>query len=121
MFSKFGRSYKRGGEDEEGVSKLARVLSRPTVCSDGDRVLEGIDGGVLRQECEESAWRARDDLCGYNMEKADKLRIDTLREMVERILTPFQAVEFLVAGKKLHLSLHEWCKSRNHSESSSIN
>ncbi|KAL5732087.1 2-deoxyglucose-6-phosphatase [Ranunculus cassubicifolius] len=47
------------------------------------------------------------------LEEADDLRLNTLKELVS-ILTPFQAVEFLMAGKKLHLSIHEWCKRREH-------
>ncbi|CAA7014144.1 unnamed protein product [Microthlaspi erraticum] len=39
--------------------------------------------------------------------EADKLRVDTLAKIVE-ILTPIQGADFLLAGKKLHLSMHEW-------------
>ncbi|PIA42169.1 hypothetical protein AQUCO_02100198v1 [Aquilegia coerulea] len=46
------------------------------------------------------------------LEEADKLRLKTLKEIVN-ILTPLQAVEFLMAGKKLHLSIHDWCKKRD--------
>ncbi|KAL3736136.1 hypothetical protein ACJRO7_025137 [Eucalyptus globulus] len=45
--------------------------------------------------------------------EADELRLATLRELVEEILTPLQAVEFLVTTKKLHLSIHEWGKRRD--------
>ncbi|KAJ9551470.1 hypothetical protein OSB04_015515 [Centaurea solstitialis] len=44
--------------------------------------------------------------------EADQLRLNTLKGMID-ILTPLQAVEFLVASKKLHLSLHEWSKRRD--------
>nr|XP_043629705.1 protein DOG1-like 3 [Erigeron canadensis] len=44
--------------------------------------------------------------------EADKLRLDILKDMID-ILTPLQAVELLVAAKKLHLSLHEWSKTRD--------
>ncbi|MFS7921559.1 putative transcription factor TGA like domain-containing protein [Helianthus anomalus] len=44
--------------------------------------------------------------------EADKLRLDILKRMID-ILTPLQAVEFLVASKKLHLCLHEWSKTRD--------
>ncbi|KFK31508.1 hypothetical protein AALP_AA6G121700 [Arabis alpina] len=39
--------------------------------------------------------------------QADHLRVDTLTKIVE-ILTPTQGADFLLAGKKLHLSMHEW-------------
>ncbi|XP_038895667.1 protein DELAY OF GERMINATION 1 [Benincasa hispida] len=47
------------------------------------------------------------------MEKADELRLNTLKELVLEILKPIQALEFLVASKKLHLSLHQWGKRRD--------
>ncbi|KAK9074170.1 hypothetical protein SSX86_006767 [Deinandra increscens subsp. villosa] len=46
------------------------------------------------------------------MVKADQLRMDTLKGMMG-ILTSLQAVELLVASKKLHLSLHEWSRIRD--------
>ncbi|XP_076931806.1 protein DOG1-like 3 isoform X2 [Bidens hawaiensis] len=46
------------------------------------------------------------------MVEADKLRMNIFKGMLD-ILTPLQAVEFLVASKKLHLSLHEWSRRRD--------
>ncbi|MCL7051098.1 hypothetical protein MKW94_028820 [Papaver nudicaule] len=43
---------------------------------------------------------------------SDKLRMTTLKELIA-ILTPLQAVEFLIAGKKLHLCMHQWCQERD--------
>lgn len=43
--------------------------------------------------------------------EADKLRLTTLTKIVE-ILTAVQAADFLLAGKKLHLSMHEWGRLR---------
>ncbi|XP_011082771.1 protein DOG1-like 1 isoform X2 [Sesamum indicum] len=42
---------------------------------------------------------------------ADKLRISTLKELMA-ILTPFQGVDLLISIKKLHLSMHEWGKTK---------
>lgn len=42
--------------------------------------------------------------------EADKLRLNILKELLIEILTPLQAVDLLVASKKLHLSIHEWGK-----------
>ncbi|XP_047320780.1 protein DOG1-like 2 [Impatiens glandulifera] len=42
---------------------------------------------------------------GDLLKEADKLRMDTLKDLVE-ILTPFQAVDMLISSKKLQLSLH---------------
>nr|DAD21232.1 TPA_asm: hypothetical protein HUJ06_022695 [Nelumbo nucifera] len=46
------------------------------------------------------------------LEEADKLRLSTLKELIN-ILTPLQAADLLVAAKKLHLSIHEWGKRRD--------
>ncbi|KAG7542331.1 Transcription factor TGA like domain [Arabidopsis thaliana x Arabidopsis arenosa] len=45
--------------------------------------------------------------------EADKLRFETLRKIVE-VVTPVQAAEFLLAGKRLQLSLHERGRVRAH-------
>ncbi|KAI3675036.1 hypothetical protein L1987_84618 [Smallanthus sonchifolius] len=41
------------------------------------------------------------------VEKADELRLRTLKMVVE-MLTPQQAVEFLIAAAQLHFGLHRW-------------
>ncbi|CAI0409873.1 unnamed protein product [Linum tenue] len=44
---------------------------------------------------------------------ADDLRLRTLRAIVHDILTPIQAVHFLIAVAELHLRLHDWGKRRD--------
>ncbi|RZC90092.1 hypothetical protein C5167_044721 [Papaver somniferum] len=44
---------------------------------------------------------------------SDKLRMNTLKELIG-IFTPLQAVELLIAGKKIHLSMHQRGQERNH-------
>nr|AGG09198.1 delay of germination 1a [Lepidium papillosum] len=44
--------------------------------------------------------------------EADNLRVETLVKIVE-ILSPVEAANFLLAGKKLHLSMHEWGTMRD--------
>ncbi|PQP98846.1 hypothetical protein Pyn_14149 [Prunus yedoensis var. nudiflora] len=46
------------------------------------------------------------------LEEADQLRLSTVKELVN-ILTPLQAVDFLVASKKLHLCVHKWGRNRD--------
>lgn len=59
-----------------------------------------------------------EDMAGL-LAGADKLRMTTLTKIVE-ILTAVQAADFLVAGKKLHLAMHEWgrCRERRRLEPS---
>ncbi|MCL7050675.1 hypothetical protein MKW94_011444 [Papaver nudicaule] len=45
--------------------------------------------------------------------ESDKLRMNTLKELIG-IFTPLQAVEYLIAGKKLHLCMHQWGQQRDH-------
>ncbi|KAL3851397.1 hypothetical protein ACJIZ3_013279 [Penstemon smallii] len=47
------------------------------------------------------------------LEEADRLRMNTVREIVG-ILTPSQAVDFLAAGKKLSFCLKKWGRQRDH-------
>ncbi|XP_027343137.1 protein DOG1-like 3 [Abrus precatorius] len=44
--------------------------------------------------------------------KADELRLRTLKDVVN-ILTPKQAIHFLIAAAELHLRLHEWGKKKD--------
>lgn len=46
------------------------------------------------------------------LDDADKQRINTLKELIN-IISPVQAVDFLVAGKKLNLCIHKWGKKRD--------
>ncbi|KAM0057061.1 putative transcription factor TGA like domain-containing protein [Helianthus debilis subsp. tardiflorus] len=45
------------------------------------------------------------------LHRADELRLETLKAVIE-ILTPIQAVYFLIAAAELHLRLHDWGKKR---------
>ncbi|XP_051152275.1 protein DELAY OF GERMINATION 1-like [Andrographis paniculata] len=59
--------------------------------------------------------RAMDKLCaslGRLLANADRLRLRTLKDLMA-ILTPAQAVDLIVATKKLNLSIHEWGKRRD--------
>ncbi|VVB12561.1 unnamed protein product [Arabis nemorensis] len=53
------------------------------------------------------------DMAGL-LAEADKLRLTTLTTIVD-ILTPVQAADFLLAGKKLHMSIHAWGRLREQS------
>ncbi|KAK9074172.1 hypothetical protein SSX86_006769 [Deinandra increscens subsp. villosa] len=86
------------GIADEPLVLLANQCSEPGEWSQGEVVDKAMDTHALNL---------------YKiMVKADKLRMDTLKGMID-ILTPLQAVELLVASKKLHLSLHEWSRRRD--------
>ena len=46
------------------------------------------------------------------LQRADDLRLRTIQGIVN-ILTPKQAIHFLIAAAELHLRLHEWGKKRD--------
>ncbi|PON79897.1 TGA transcription factor [Trema orientale] len=46
------------------------------------------------------------------LQRADDLRLRTLKGVIE-VLTPDQAVHFLIAAAELHLRLHEWGRKRD--------
>ncbi|KAK1418107.1 hypothetical protein QVD17_27246 [Tagetes erecta] len=83
---------------DEPLMVLAGQFNEPGEWRQGEVVEKAMDTHAL-------------DLYKIMME-ADKLRLETLKDMIH-VLTPLQAVEFLVASKKLHLSLHEWSKRRD--------
>ncbi|KAI3703909.1 hypothetical protein L1987_74105 [Smallanthus sonchifolius] len=83
---------------DEPLVLLANKCSEPGEWNRGDVVDRAMDSHAL-------------DLYKIMLE-GDKLRLDILKGVID-ILTPLQAVELLVASKKLHLSLHEWSKRRD--------
>ncbi|KAG7019574.1 Protein DOG1-like 1, partial [Cucurbita argyrosperma subsp. argyrosperma] len=72
--------------------------------------MEGI--GVMNEEAEMALKEHETAMRGI-MEKADELRLNTLKELALEILKPPQALQFLAASKKLHLCLHQWGKWRD--------
>ncbi|KAG6691322.1 hypothetical protein I3842_10G059600 [Carya illinoinensis] len=67
--------------------------------------------GEMNWEVNRALDKQEEEMAGI-LEEADRLRLSTLKELVG-ILTPNQAVDFLAAGKKLHLCVHEWGKRRD--------
>lgn len=65
---------------------------------DGGREIDGIVESVIEEKKNELE---------KVLHMADVLRMETLKSVVE-ILTPLQAVYFLIAAAELHLRLHEW-------------
>ncbi|ESQ55522.1 hypothetical protein EUTSA_v10025925mg [Eutrema salsugineum] len=59
----------------------------------------------------EDALDKHEECMAVLMVEADKLRFETLRKIVE-VVTPVQAAEFLLAKKRLYVSLHEWGRVR---------
>ncbi|KAI3738990.1 hypothetical protein L2E82_29318 [Cichorium intybus] len=60
----------------------------------------------------ESELDGKNDKLVEILHMADDLRMETLKSVVE-ILTPLQALYFLIAAAELHLRLHEWGRNRD--------
>ncbi|KAM0888697.1 hypothetical protein ACQ4PT_028176 [Festuca glaucescens] len=54
------------------------------------------------------------------LEEADELRMSTARVLATEILTPRQAVEMLVAGKQLHLSVRDWSRRKEREQNARL-
>ncbi|KAK1666951.1 hypothetical protein QYE76_055110 [Lolium multiflorum] len=54
------------------------------------------------------------------LEEADELRLSTARALATQILTPRQAVEMLVAGKQLHLSVRDWSRRQEREQNARL-
>ncbi|XP_023761360.1 protein DOG1-like 3 [Lactuca sativa] len=70
------------------------------------------DGRKDSDEKVESELERKNDKLVEMLRMADGLRMETLKSVVE-ILTPLQAVYFLIAAAELHLRLHEWGQKKD--------
>ncbi|KAK9950249.1 hypothetical protein M0R45_005750 [Rubus argutus] len=70
---------------------------------------EGVDD---HEERVESALASKEEGFEKILHKADDLRLRTLKSITQ-ILSPIQAVHFLIAAAELHLRLHDWGKKKD--------
>ncbi|CAM8951903.1 unnamed protein product [Rhodiola kirilowii] len=70
------------------------------------------DARMDMDERVESTLKPKEDGLEEMVERGDELRLRTLKGILE-VLTPVQAVHFLIAAAELHLRLHEWGKKRD--------
>ncbi|XP_047982917.1 protein DELAY OF GERMINATION 1-like [Salvia hispanica] len=72
--------------------------------------LSGAD--VVEEERVGLALKGKEEGFEKVLRSADRLRMETLKAVVG-ILSPMQAVHFLIAAGELHLSLHEWGREKD--------
>ncbi|QCD84881.1 protein DOG1-like 4 isoform X2 [Vigna unguiculata] len=77
-------------------------------------MIRGNEGGEVEEskvieEKVESALVPKEKGLEKILQKADELRLGTVKGIVN-VLTPKQAIHFLIAAAELHLRLHEWGK-----------
>ncbi|KAL1539006.1 protein DOG1-like 3 [Salvia divinorum] len=73
---------------------------------------EGVDAPDEGQSRVDAALAPKQDGLAVILRMADQLRLDTLKKVID-ILTPTQAVHYLIAAAALHLRIHEWGKKRD--------
>ncbi|KAK3206880.1 hypothetical protein Dsin_020926 [Dipteronia sinensis] len=102
-------------KDEDRMSTKVASLQEDIADQPISVIAKGLNPDELGQPNEEveRALDRHESSMANLIDAADKLRLYTLKELVMKIFTPAQAVDFLVASKKLHLSIHEWAKTRD--------
>ncbi|OIT37318.1 PREDICTED: protein DELAY OF GERMINATION 1-like [Nicotiana attenuata] len=109
-------------EEKDSSEKLARVQETVADASMVElshivtqlMMISGSGGGggkILEEEVEANLATKEEGLV-IILQKADNLRLNTLKEILT-ILTPTQAIHFLIAAAELHLRLHEWGKKKD--------
>ncbi|KAA8515094.1 hypothetical protein F0562_018119 [Nyssa sinensis] len=112
LFMVDGLQRKTVGEEEKISSRLASlqedIADQPIAVIAKDSTGKGEVNSDPDEALDEHGRAMRGIL-----DEADQLRLSTLKELLS-ILTPFQAVDYLAATKKLHLCMHEWGRKRDH-------
>nr|BAA05470.1 tumor-related protein [Nicotiana glauca x Nicotiana langsdorffii] len=92
---------------DASMVELSHIVTQLMMIS-GSRGGGGGGGKILDEEVEANLATKEEGLI-IILQKADNLRLNTLKEILA-ILTPTQAIHFLIAAAELHLRLHEWGK-----------
>ncbi|XP_023749377.1 protein DOG1-like 3 [Lactuca sativa] len=90
---------------DRSMVELSNVVSEMIRTEDGEVDSEN-------EEKVDSMLNSKKDNLEELLHMADDLRLETLKTVIE-ILTPIQAVYFLIAAAELHLRLHEWGKKKD--------
>ncbi|KAI3913446.1 hypothetical protein MKW98_003925 [Papaver atlanticum] len=104
-------------QEEERLSKrMASIQENIADCRQLTRLANNSDGSDTESHIGQVEQYSLDshskDLASILVD-SDKLRMNTLRELIG-IFTPLQAVEFLIAGKQLHLCMNHWGQRKDH-------
>ncbi|KAK6931310.1 Transcription factor TGA like domain [Dillenia turbinata] len=113
-------------EEKEITEKMAKqqetvadssMVDLSHVVSELMRKRSSEDGGARLEEQEvqlsvESALGPKEEGLEQILQLADDLRLRTLKGVIE-ILSPIQAVHFLIAAAELHLRFHDWGKRKD--------
>ncbi|KAK3038569.1 hypothetical protein RJ639_028020 [Escallonia herrerae] len=90
---------------DSSMVELSHVVTE--LMENGEASRDGDESGRV-----ESTLAPKEEGLVEILHRADDLRLRTLKEVLD-ILTPIQAVHFLIAAAELHLRLHDWGKKRD--------
>ncbi|KAL7141914.1 hypothetical protein ABFS83_08G086600 [Erythranthe nasuta] len=90
---------------DSSMVELSHAVSELIQEEEGGRVAE-------QEERVEAALAPKEEGLVGVLEKADELRMKTLKGVID-ILSPTQGVHFLIAAAELHLRVHDWGKKRD--------
>ncbi|XP_059311246.1 protein DOG1-like 3 [Lycium ferocissimum] len=99
-------------EEKDSSENLAKVQETVADTSTVELSHVLMTGGSGLEEQVEANLASKEEGLVIILQKADNLRLNTLKEILA-ILTPTQALHFLIAAAELHLRLHEWGKKKD--------
>ncbi|TVU21727.1 hypothetical protein EJB05_31384, partial [Eragrostis curvula] len=99
------RTIKKEREIDNAAATAQEALATATM-------VELAGGGGLDAEAMELEMKSKADGMKKVLEKADALRLDTMRKVVA-LLRPAQAVHFLIAAAELHLAVHHFGRRKD--------
>lgn len=94
------------------ASTSATAASSSSTSHNGGDGSGHFDAGQNNEELT-AAMKSYGDGMAKLVEEADALRLATAKALVMEILSPKQGIELLIAGKQLHLSVHDWGLQRD--------
>lgn len=112
------RTIRQEREISEEIARCQETLAGPDMIELSNMVSEqsvnndSIIDDVEEEDRVESALKPKEKGLEEVLNRADKLRLKTLKDLID-LLTPIQAVHFLIAAAQLHLKIHEWGKRRD--------
>ncbi|KAK8710044.1 hypothetical protein V6N13_145388 [Hibiscus sabdariffa] len=108
-----GRTIREEKEINEKMAKQQETVADSSMVELSSMVSEMMRRGEEVEKGKvESAMELKEEGLKEVLQRADELRLRTLKAVVE-ILSPIQAVHFLIAAAELHLRIHEWGKQRD--------
>ncbi|KAF8018653.1 hypothetical protein BT93_H3524 [Corymbia citriodora subsp. variegata] len=97
---------------DASMVELSHAITEMTRAGGGEAAVE--NAPAMEEEVE-SALAAKEEGLEEILHMADDLRLRTLKEVLN-ILSPIQAVHFLIAAAELHLRIHEWGKKKDEAQ-----